>query len=96
MINDISKELASGLGIAIAMEARRLSEKYQKDFFDCEDLMAIMGIGRNNVRELMRSASFPTIVVGNRKIVSTINFVIWQVSLCPDVNEVLKKHFDMA
>jgi len=93
MTNDVLKEFASGYGVAIAMETRRLSEKYKKDFFDCEDLMAIMGIGKNNVRELMRSASFPTIVVGNRKIVSIINFVIWQVSLCPDVNEILKKTF---
>ena len=35
--------------IAAVLEAKRLSEKYNKDFFDCEDLIKIMNIGRDIV-----------------------------------------------
>ena len=40
-------------GVAAALEAKRLSEKYGKDFFECEDLIKILGVGRDNVRNLM-------------------------------------------
>ena len=69
----------SELGIASALEAKRLAEKYNKDFFSCEDLIAIMGLGTNNVRQLLNSEEFPTITVGNRKVVSIIAFALWSV-----------------
>ena len=69
----------SELGVAAAIEARRLSEKYDKDFFDCDDLVQIMGVGKNNIRHLMNSDSFPTIEIGNRKVVSIIAFSLWSV-----------------
>ena len=64
-------------GVAAALEAKRLSEKYNKDFFDCDDLVKIMGVGKNNIRDLMRSSSFPTVEIGNRKVVSVIGFSLW-------------------
>lgn len=64
-------------GVAAAIEARRLAEKYDKDFLDCDDLVKIMGIGRNNVRQLLNSDSFPTVEIGNRKVVSVIAFTMW-------------------
>ena len=69
----------SALGVAAAIEARRLADKYDKDFFDCDDLVAIMGVGRNNIRALLNSDSFPTIEIGNRKVVSAIAFSFWSV-----------------
>lgn len=64
-------------GIAAALEAKRIAEKYQKDFLGCDDLVEIMNVGKNNVRELMNSGRFPTIEIGNRKVVSVISFVMW-------------------
>ena len=64
-------------GAAAALEAKRLSEKYGKDFFDCEDLIKILGIGRDNVRNLMRSTNFPAKTIGNRKVVSALAFATW-------------------
>lgn len=63
----------------IATEVKRLSEKYKKEYLDCEDLIKIIGIGRENVRKLMRCQSFPTIRIGKRIVVSVFNFVTWQV-----------------
>jgi hypothetical protein len=63
--------------IAVAREAERLATKYGKDTFDCEDLITILGVGRNNVRELMRSKDFPTLTIGNRKVVSALALAIW-------------------
>ena len=65
------------IGLAAAMEAKRLSEKYGKDFLDCDDLVKIMGVGKNNIRQLLNSDSFPTIEIGNRKVVSVIAFTMW-------------------
>lgn len=62
----------------IEIETKRLSEKYNKDFLDCEDLIKITNLGRDNVRNLMRSKDFPLIKVGKRNVVSVINFVEWQ------------------
>lgn len=70
----------SELGVAAAIEARRLSEKYGKDFFDCEDLITVMGVGRNNIRQLLNSDAFPTIEIGNRKVVSVIAFSMWSLT----------------
>jgi hypothetical protein len=64
-----------------AMEAERLSRKFNKEYFDCKDLMAIIGIGRDNVRALMRSEGFPTITLENRKVVSIVAFILWQLRL---------------
>ena len=69
--------LNAKFGIAAALEARRLSEKYGKDYLNCDDLVSIMGIGKNNARQLFNSSAFPTIEVGNRKVVSVIAFALW-------------------
>ncbi|GHV17831.1 hypothetical protein FACS18949_14810 [Clostridia bacterium] len=63
--------------VAVALEAERLSKKYGKDAFDCDDLVTILGVGRNNIRELMRSRSFPTLAIGNRKVVSALALARW-------------------
>ena len=61
----------------IKAKVDRLTTKYNKDFLDCEDLIKITGLGRNNVRNLMRSKNFPTTKVGKRQVVSVLNFVTW-------------------
>ena len=48
-----------------------------KSSLDCEDLIKITGLGRDNVRNLLRSKSFPTTKVGKRQDVSVLNFVTW-------------------
>lgn len=70
-------EIQSEIGIAAAIEAGRLAEKYSKDFLDCDDLVNIMRVGKNNIRQLMCSDDFPTIELGNRKVVSVIGFAVW-------------------
>ena len=40
-------------------------------------LVKIIGVGKNNVRQLLNSESFPTIEIGNRKVVSVIAFTFW-------------------
>ena len=72
-------EINSEIGVAAAIEARRLAEKYSKDFLDCDDLVQIMGVGRNNIRQLLNSDSFPTVEIGNRKVVSVVAFALWSV-----------------
>ncbi len=62
----------------ICSEIRRLSQKYNKEYLDCHDLMQILGIGRDNARALMRSVGFPTLSIGSRKVVSVMSFVLWQ------------------
>jgi len=69
----------SELGVAAALEAQRLSEKYNKDYFNCDDLVLVTGLGKNNVRNLLNSHDFPTITVGGRKVVSVIAFALWSV-----------------
>ena len=61
----------------IQAEVNRLTNKYNKDFLDCEDIMTITGLGRDNVRNLMRSKNFPTTKVGKRQVVSVLNFVTY-------------------
>lgn len=61
----------------IQSEVDRISLKYNKDFLDCEDLIKITGLGRDNVRSLLRSKDFPTTKVGKRQVVSVLNFVTW-------------------
>jgi len=69
----------SELGVAAALEARRLAEKYGRDYLTCEDLTVILGLGINNVRHMINSEDFPVIEVGNRKVISVIAFAYWQV-----------------
>jgi hypothetical protein len=64
----------------ILLETKRLAEQYGKSFLDCDDLVAITGLGRDNVRTLMQSKAFPVIRAGNRKVVSIICFVTWQLT----------------
>ena len=64
--------------LIMEFEVERLSKKYNKEFLDCKDLMDILGVGRDNVRKLMRSEGFPTLSIGNRKVVSIMSFVVWQ------------------
>ena len=64
----------------IADEVRRLSTQFGKSFLDCEDLIQMTGLGRDNVRALMRSRRFPVVTVGKRQVVSILNFVTWQVN----------------
>ena len=71
----------------IESEVDRLTTKYNKDFLDCEDLIKITGLGRDNVRNLMRSKNFPTTKVGKRQVVSVLNFVTWT-TLKNDTGEV--------
>ena len=71
----------------IQNEVNRISLKYNKDFLDCEDLIKITGLGRDNVRNLMRSKTFPTTKVGKRQVVSVLNFVRW-ITLNNDQSEV--------
>ena len=52
----------------IQNEVERISTKYDKDFLDCEDLIKITGLGRDNVRNLLRSKNFPTTKVGKDKL----------------------------
>lgn len=59
----------------IQTEVDRISTKYNKDFLYCEDIMKITGLGRDNVRQLLRSKNFPTTKVGKRQVVSVLNFV---------------------
>ena len=67
--------------IAAVLEAKRLSEKYNKDFFDCEDLIKIMNIGRDNIRNLFRDNSFPSKKIGNRHVVNVLAFILWSCNL---------------
>jgi len=71
-----SLHINSELGIAAALEAKRLAEKHGKDFFTCDDLVKITGFGTNNIRQLMCSDEFPYVQVGNRKAVSVIAFAL--------------------
>ena len=62
----------------IHKETERLTQKFNKDYLDCNDLMTITGLGRDNVRTMMARQDFPLMRVGNRKVVSIALFVMWQ------------------
>lgn len=72
--------VTSEYGVAASLEAKRLSEKYGKDYFCCEDLTKILGVGMNNIRQLMCRSNFPTIEVGNRKVVSSMALALWSLT----------------
>lgn len=69
----------------IADETARISWRYGKSFLDCDDLMKLTGLGRDNVRALMRSKAFPVTKVGNRQVVSVLAFAAWQVNSLKEV-----------
>ena len=68
----------------IADEVKRLSTQFGKSFLDCENLIELTGLGRDNVRALMHSKAFPVTKVGNRLVVSILAFVAWQVNSLPE------------
>ena len=71
----------------VADEVKRLSLQFCKSFLDCEDIISLTGLGRDNVRALMRSRRFPVVKVGKRQVVSILNFVTWQ------INETIGGHY---
>ena len=62
----------------IALEVKRLSEEFGKTFLDCDDLVKLTGLGKDNARGLMNSYLFPVTKVGKRQVVSILAFVTWQ------------------
>lgn len=62
----------------ISAEIKRISEQFGKSFLDCDELVQLTGLGRDNVRALMKSKTFPTTCIGNRQVVSIAMFVTWQ------------------
>lgn len=70
------------LNLVIKDEIARLKALYNKEYIGCEELVEILGLGKENVRNLMKSASFPTIRVGKRIVISIANFVLWEVKTC--------------
>jgi len=62
----------------ISSEIKRLSDKYNKEYLDCADIMLITGLGRDNVRSIMMKSNFPTVKIGRRIVVSVSGFVMWQ------------------
>ena len=68
----------------ISAETKRLCSEYGKSFLDCDDIIALTGLGRDNVRALMRRNAFPVVKVGKRQVVSILAFVTWQLK---DVNK---------
>ena len=65
-------------GEVIHNEVMRIVNQFGKAYLDCDDLIKLTGLGRDNVRSLMHSREFPLLVVGKRKIVSVVHFVMWQ------------------
>ena len=61
-----------------ALEVKRLSDEFGKTFLDCEDLVKLTGLGRDNARGLMNSYQFPVTKIGKRQVVSILAFVTWQ------------------
>lgn len=74
-------DIKSEFGVAAALEAKRLSKKYGKDYLGCDDLMEITGLGKNNVYHLLNSEDFPSVEVGNRKVISVIAFAMWSLKV---------------
>ena len=64
----------------IHLETKRIAEKFDKEYLDCQDLVKITGLGRDNVRQMMNAKSFPLMRVGKRQVVSILNFVTWQLN----------------
>jgi hypothetical protein len=64
----------------ILNEVKRLSEIYNKTFLDGEEIVELTRLGRDNARALMDRKFFPVTKIGNRKIVSILAFVTWQMT----------------
>ena len=64
----------------IHLETKRIAEKFDKEYLDCQDLVKITGLGRDNVRQMMNAKDFPLMRVGKRQVVSILNFVTWQLN----------------
>lgn len=76
--NDMQNTVGINLESLINTETERLANKLGKSFLDCDDIVSLTGLGRDNVRSLMHSNSFPVVKVGNRQVVSILAFVTWQ------------------
>jgi len=64
----------------ITQEVNRLTEKYGKSYLTYKEIMEIMGIGRDSAKAMLRSNQFQVIHIGNRRMVSVIAFVTWQIN----------------
>lgn len=62
----------------IADEVKRLTDEFHKSFLNCEDIMRLTGLGRDNVRRLMKENKIETKQIGRRQVVSILQFVMWQ------------------
>lgn len=71
----------SNINDLIMKEVKRLTDKFGREYLTCDDLMQITGLGKGNVRALMRAEQFPSIRVGKRIVVTIFNFVTWQVKV---------------
>lgn len=63
----------------ISAEAKRLSDRYGKDYLTATDIRKITGLGKDKVRNIMLSKDFPSLNLGKRKIVSVVGFATWQI-----------------
>ena len=84
-MNSYNSVIEMNRGVAAALEAQRLAQKYNKDFFDAGDLIGIMGLGEANVRKLMARKDFPATKIGNRVVVSALSLAMWEVRHTDDV-----------
>ncbi len=46
-------------------------------FLDANELVKVLGLSRSNVYEMLRSDSFPSIIIGNRKLVRKEKLFAW-------------------
>ena len=60
----------------IADDVSWLTRKYGKSFLDCENLIELTGLGRDNLCALMHSKVSPVSKVGNRQVESILAFVV--------------------
>lgn len=63
----------------ISAEAKRLSDRYGKDYLTATDIRRITGLGKDKVRNIMLRKDFPSLNLGKRKIVSVVGFATWQI-----------------
>ena len=63
----------------ISAEAKRLSDRYGKDYLTATDIRKITGLGKDKVRNIMLRKDFPSLNLGKRKMVSVVGFATWQI-----------------
>lgn len=63
----------------ISAEAKRLSDRYGKDYLTASDIRKITGLGKDKVRSIMSRKDFSSLNLGKRKIVSVVGFASWQI-----------------